>query len=219
MLIHLFALPMSEALAPLRATYVPHHRATNLTNTTNSTIPEARMWANITPSTDLTWTSCYGKKDLFCSRLIAPLDHDNSTDDRTVQLALVKLEVPNAKRTVFVNPGGPGSDPIGILLHSKYFFSSWRAAVGNDSDLVAIVPRGISFTLPAITCGDAQSYYDKAFIDGGHDVNHSNTTISHAWDSGVDLGARCRNSTYDLLPFVGTAHTARVNHRPNNFPS
>ncbi|KAF7512022.1 hypothetical protein GJ744_002735 [Endocarpon pusillum] len=172
-------------------------------------------FASITPSKTLAWVSCYGDSlaaelgPVSCARLIAPLDYLN-TSFGDVQLAIIKLGASNhtqTTRTVFVNPGGPGDDPIEFITDHGALL---RAQVGNDVDLVGIVPRGVGSTFPPITC-DAT---DLASAQRNRDITNSqpgytDKSLNESYAVGKSLELDCDLVTPSLIPYVGTVHVAK----------
>jgi len=53
------------------------------------TLPDSFNWNQIEPTSHLNYTTCYD--GLECSRLLVPLDWQNSTTDKQVTLAVARL--------------------------------------------------------------------------------------------------------------------------------
>lgn len=85
-----------------------------------------------------------------------------------------------------------------------------RAQVGNDTDLIGIVPRAVGSTFLPITC-DAT---DFAFTQRSKDITdpqpgYTNKSLGESYAVGEGLGLDCGLVTPDLIPYVGTVHVAK----------
>lgn len=85
-----------------------------------------------------------------------------------------------------------------------------RAQVGNDVDLVGIVPRGVGSTFPPITCdatdlASAQRYRDITDSQPGY----TDKSLNESYAVGGLLELDCDLVTPSLIPYVGTVHVAK----------
>lgn len=85
-----------------------------------------------------------------------------------------------------------------------------RAQVGNDTDVIAIVPRGVGSTFPPITCDASDSSASQRFRDiNDAQPGYANTSLSETYALGKALGLDRGSVTPNLIPYVGTMHVAR----------
>ena len=84
-----------------------------------------------------------------------------------------------------------------------------RAYIGNSSDLVVVVPRGVGSTFPAMTC-DANDFAgtQRALEEQNNLPGYFNRSLLESYTIGVDLGIDCGVATPDVIPYVGTVSTA-----------
>ena len=68
----------------------------------------------------LRWTPCHAEADprLECATFRVPLDHDRRSGP-TIELAVIRLPASDPARRIgslFLNPGGPGTSGVGMVL-------------------------------------------------------------------------------------------------------
>lgn len=85
-----------------------------------------------------------------------------------------------------------------------------RAQVGNDSDIIGVVPRGVGSTFPPITCDPV----DLVGVVRGQDITnalpgYSNTSLNEIYAAGESLGADCGVTAPNLIQHIGTMSVAR----------
>lgn len=89
-----------------------------------------------------------------------------------------------------------------------------RAQVGNDTDIVGVVPRAVGSTFPPVTCDatdDIAMRRSEAIVDA--QPGYHNASLSESYALGEALGLDCGLVTPDLVPYVGTVFVARdMNH-------
>jgi pimeloyl-ACP methyl ester carboxylesterase len=84
-----------------------------------------------------------------------------------------------------------------------------RAQVGNGSDIIAVVPRGVGSTFPPITCdtSDLASMRTLWEIQGTL-PGYTPRSSLESYTIGQNLGLDCGLVTPDLIPYVGTVYVA-----------
>lgn len=81
--------------------------------------------------------------------------------------------------------------------------------MGNDSDIVAIVPRAVGSTFPPITCDATDAASTRREWDiAGAQPGYANTSISESYAIGQGLGLDCALVTPQLIPYAGTFYVA-----------
>jgi pimeloyl-ACP methyl ester carboxylesterase len=84
-----------------------------------------------------------------------------------------------------------------------------RAQVGNESDIIAVIPRGVGSTFPPITCdaSDLASMRTLWEIQGTL-PGYTPRSSLESYTIGQNLGLDCGLVTPDLIPYVGTVYVA-----------
>lgn len=99
------------------------------------------------------WRPCYEELalDFECAIVPVPLDHDRPRG-RQIGLAVVRLPAtgaPEAARSLFLNPGGPGGSGVDFVTGVGPFADQvWGPEVRQRYDLVGVDPRGIARSTP-----------------------------------------------------------------------
>jgi len=103
------------------------------------------------------WQPCGDK--FFCTSIDAPLDHHNSSDPRTVSIAVVKMVAnppPGKERlgSIYINPGGPGGSgsrfaydagpAFQVLSGAQYVSAPGRGECMRMAGLLADLLRRLS---------------------------------------------------------------------------
>ena len=105
------------------------------------------------PVPRLRWTPCHAEADprLQCATFRVPLDHDRRSGP-TIELAVIRLPASDPARRIgslFLNPGGPGTSGVGMVLDAATDgAASFTAEVTARFDLVGFDPRGIHASTP-----------------------------------------------------------------------
>jgi pimeloyl-ACP methyl ester carboxylesterase len=169
----------------------------------------------ITPTPDLRWHACFD--DLECARLQVPLDWTNSSDPRTVAIAMTKIPAsvpetsPEWSGPLLLNPGGPGGSGVELALTIG---KALQGIVGTTHSVIGFDPRGVNNTTPATSCfPDDAARKIWNLRAGGRVVGYSGDN----YDLGVDyarsssLGAVCGASAAagSGADFAGTPNVAR----------
>ncbi|WP_189853551.1 alpha/beta hydrolase [Streptomyces omiyaensis] len=149
--------------------------------------PPAGLPAALTTGQHLRWSRCTAppaaRTGYECATMKSPLDH-RRPGGRTIDVALIRHKAtgPNSRRigSLVLNFGGPGVSGVsGLPTHLDQY-----KPLLDRYDLVSFDPRGVGATLP-VRCGKT------------------------ADDTGYEGADACAEHSGALLPYVGTARTAR----------
>ena len=151
----------------------------------------------------LRWSSCH--HGFQCTRLLVPFDYQRPAW-RRFSLPVIRLpatDPPARIGSLVVNPGGPGGSGVQYAFGARTQIS---AAVRARFDVVGFDPRGVGGSIPAISCLTGPQL-DKFFATSDTPVTAAQraTVVSQS-----KLFARgCEQHSGALLPYVGTANSAR----------
>ncbi|MEU4874753.1 alpha/beta hydrolase [Streptomyces sp. NPDC021608] len=149
--------------------------------------PPAGLPAALTTGQRLHWSGCASppaaRSGYDCATMKAPLDF-REPGGRTIDVALIRRKAtgPNARRigSLVLNFGGPGVSGVSGLPE---FLDQYEPLL-DRYDLVSFDPRGVGATLP-VRCGKT------------------------AQDTGYEGADACAEHSREILPYIGTSHTAR----------
>lgn len=96
----------------------------------------------------LQWAECVDRPVLDCTTLLVPMDYSNPGGE-TIEIAIARAraDVQTRRRTLLVNPGGPGAGGINTL-ELLVRFADIPSAVEQSHDFVSFDPRGIGNSTP-----------------------------------------------------------------------
>jgi len=148
----------------------------------------------------LAWKKC---RSFQCAQLSVPVDYAKPEGD-TVELAVLKApgRGSGAKRSLVVNPGGPGASGVQYAASADYVASS---AVRKAFDVVGFDPRGVGSSAP-ITCLDDRELDGFLAEDPTPDDLAEQRTLA---DGAKDFAAQCKANGGPLLAHVSTVEAAR----------
>ncbi|KAF7192163.1 putative hydrolase [Pseudocercospora fuligena] len=182
---------------------------------------------------DLHWEKCFPNStaarkgnEVTCARLNVPLDHEDPSNEQTMQLPILRVSPKYAdpRRTVFWNPGRPGADPTKSLA---YTFPSLQEYVGNHTTMIAISPRGVGYSTPHITCAQDDpglmsdskptmkdenleaEMWEMALPFDMLEADLGDASLLQTWATGRAYGMNCEATNGTLTQYVGTVHTAK----------
>ncbi|OAA50384.1 Peptidase S33 tripeptidyl aminopeptidase-lik [Metarhizium rileyi] len=180
-------------------------------------------WDSINPSTDLRYHDCFA--DFKCARLKLPLDWKNSTDPRTVSIAIVKLpaKVPDDDPTfggsIFTNPGGPGGSGVDFVVGRGRYLRDYVDLPGKKHyEIISFDPRGIENSRPLANCFPGSALTRDAWMletRGNGELDRGLATVSYGLALFDDYGRRCEKSNFDglnggdIFRYMGTPSVAR----------
>ena len=167
----------------------------------------------IKPSAELEWSPCLEGQE--CARLLLPLDYTNTSDTRTVAIALHRITAPTRgtsahRGAVFFNPGGPGGSGTFLTMAAGRLFG---IVVGKDYDVLGFDPRGVGASTPRVDCFEDEAEREIWGVQGGYrfvDASDDTLTMYRARERLV--GRRCEERTGGkdgIIRFVGTPSVAR----------
>ncbi|KAK0542172.1 hypothetical protein OC845_006739, partial [Tilletia horrida] len=96
-----------------------------------------------------------------CGYLDVPLDYTNSSDPRTARLAIVMYQAgkKKSKRTIVVNPGGPGGSGTSYVWRAGEILS--KNYTDHTYDVLGFDPRGVNMSTPHWSCYEHDAYRDR----------------------------------------------------------
>lgn len=146
---------------------------------------------------DLQPHPCYAG-NLTCITILAPLDHTNPEDNRTIPIEFAIHFATGEHRGVLLNfVGGPGQAGVSYIANGMEGFDS---TVREHFDIVYFDQRGTGPT-HGIECGKASAAYWQ--------FQWKPNQIDQMIDDAARYAADCvsESGRADILPYVGTAQT------------
>ncbi|KAI0430437.1 alpha/beta-hydrolase [Xylaria sp. FL1042] len=192
--------------------------------------PEHWSWGRAADrDTALAGDKYMGRGIYMCGYLDVPLDYTNQSEPRIARLAVTKFQVSGlaradsrvdsaanprpgskSKRTIVIEPGGPGGSGTSF---------AWRVAENvteclsdGQFDVLGWDPRGVNASLPAASCYPANAYRDRwSLLTGQYrEVSaRAEAQLELADAMNAALFQACWERNGDLGRFVSTAFVAR----------
>lgn len=149
---------------------------------------------------DVSWSSC---GDAKCAKVTVPVDYEDPAGE-TTKLSVKVIPAPGgaAKRSIFVNPGGPGGDATD---YADTMAGEFGDDVRKTFDIVGVDPRGVGNSTP-LQCMSDDDFL--AFTNTDPDPNNPEE-IAALRKSVVDLGTACEREGGKLAAHVSTEEAAR----------
>ncbi|KAJ4294006.1 hypothetical protein N0V90_007695 [Kalmusia sp. IMI 367209] len=165
---------------------------------------------SLVPSSGFRWTPCF---DHFtCTVLDVPLDYEDDSVGTTgiAFIRWVANSTTNATQDILVNPGGPGTSGVSLVLSG---LPAVQQIIGTDHNIIGFDPRGVNNSGPDLSCFPGQkgtfNLYDKEF---GYPTNVNDTkALKETWIEAGGFGDWCsqvhsnENSTAKYANTVATA--------------
>lgn len=148
----------------------------------------------------VSWSSCGSEK---CAWIKVPVDYAEP-DGATTRLRAVihPADGGKAKRSIFVNPGGPGGSAVDFAsTMADQFGSDVRAMY----DIVGVDPRGVAESSPLKCLPDKE--FDR-FVATDPDPDDA-AEITALRQSITDLGEACEQNSGELAAHVSTVEAAK----------
>lgn len=146
----------------------------------------------------IAWQQC-GR--FQCGTLTVPLDYTKPDGDK-ITLALRKLAVPNAKGTLFTNPGGPGGSGYDFVGQAADLLA---ANTRLQYDIVGWDPRGVARSNP-VQCLNGPDMDAFVALDGTPDDDGE---VDELIEGSRQFAHACQTNSAQLLPHLGTPNVAR----------
>ncbi len=146
------------------------------------------------------WSACGSEK---CAWITVPIDYDKP-DGATTRLRAVvhPAEGGKAKRSILVNPGGPGGSAIDF---ASTMASSFGGDVRKMYDIVGVDPRGVAESSP-LKCMSDKAFDAFTATDPDPDDDAEITALRK---SVTDLGEACEKNSGELAAHVSTVEVAK----------
>jgi pimeloyl-ACP methyl ester carboxylesterase len=148
---------------------------------------------------DLDWSDCKSAK---CAWVTVPIDYSKPGGATTRIRMTVYPATEESKRSIFVNPGGPGGSAIDFASTME---SSFGDDVRKDADVVGVDPRGVGLSTP-LTCLSDKDF--DAYAAGDPDPDDA-AEVRTLRESFTALGQACLDRSGDLAAHVSTVEVAR----------
>lgn len=148
----------------------------------------------------VSWSDC---GSAHCAWIRVPVDYEEPDGETTRLRAVVHpAKGGKAKRSILVNPGGPGGSAIQFASSMSSTFGS---AVTDEYDIVGVDPRGVGKSSP-LECLSDKNFDAFTATDPDPDDAAEITTLRK---SITDLGNACREHAGGLAAHVSTVEVAK----------
>ncbi|KAJ1307669.1 hypothetical protein OPQ81_001762 [Rhizoctonia solani] len=211
-------------MAPLLGSLILGAAAAAFVTTANAQhwpLPEG--YHRFAPRTEgFKWGRCSEKSTRECARFEVPLDWANHTAGKA-SLAVARYKATKQPKlgTMFVNPGGPGSSGVDLIMGGGAIQIS--EASGGQYDIVSWDPRGIGNSIPRADCfatgTEENLFWEGTIPRAGLEArgNFTDQVDIDAFYEQVDevdvlleeLGKRCVAYSPDTFQYIGTAAAVR----------
>jgi pimeloyl-ACP methyl ester carboxylesterase len=131
-----------------------------------------------------------------------PIDYSEPEGDTTRIRVAVHPATGESKRSIFVNPGGPGGSAVDFATQMS---TSFGDDVLEQADVVGVDPRGVGLSNP-LTCLSDSEFDEYAAGDPDPDDDRE---IRRLRQSQADLGQACLDNSGALAAHVSTVEVAR----------
>ncbi|MGK2877635.1 MAG: alpha/beta hydrolase [Solirubrobacterales bacterium] len=149
---------------------------------------------------DVSWTGCGSAR---CAWIKVPIDYDKPDGAATrLRVAVHPAEGGKAKRSILVNPGGPGGSAVDF---ASTMVSSFGSDVREMYDIVGVDPRGVGRSTPLKCLSDKK--FDS-FVATDPDPDDA-AEITALRDSITTLGEACEQNSGELAAHVSTVEVAK----------
>ncbi len=151
---------------------------------------------------------------LKCAMITVPMDYDNpAKGDLKIAVTRTAADNPPLRRgAIFFNPGGPGSDGLGLAVHFALKFKNLDAPnnviaaelqkMSDQYDLIDFSPRGVGASTQLICAGNEQLKPAFGFPYDLSDLNIRN----RLYNSQLKISACLKNP---ITPYINTEQTVR----------
>lgn len=147
----------------------------------------------------LTWSDC---GQAHCTWVKVPIDYAKPDGATTRLRVRVYPSAGESRRSLFVNPGGPGGSAVDFAATME---SAFGKSVRKVYDIVGVDPRGVAASSPLKCLSDKK--FD-AFTEVDADPDDA-AEIAALRQSVTDLGTACQDNVGELAAHVSTVEAAR----------
>lgn len=153
----------------------------------------------------LAWKPCGDAANVTCATVSVPRDYERP-QGATLSLFVAKSPATDPAHRIgslFVNPGGPGASVADSI---EALGADYLPALNARFDIIAMDPRGVGQSTPAIDCAanqESAGIYSQAF------TTPDNLDVFGLLAKDSRYVARCVQLNRDLLRDVSTANVAR----------
>lgn len=149
---------------------------------------------------DVSWSGC---GDAKCATIKVPVDYEDPDGEMTeLSVKVIPASGGAAKRSIFVNPGGPGGDATD---YADRMAGQFGRDVRKTYDIVGVDPRGVGDSSP-LECMSDEDF--SAFTNTDPDPNDP-AEVTALRKSVTDLGTACERDGGELAAHVSTEEAAR----------
>ncbi len=168
---------------------------------TNNILVETGVDAMVVPQAPLSWKACASTDRLECANILVPMDYADPTGD-SITLALFRFNRGGAarSRTLFMNPGGPGSPGFNFIKNIE-LFGDVSNTVRDTFDVVSFDPRGIGESTELV-CDQS-----SLFTQDNYPVNIEELEFTRT--KSIEFAQSCGESTGAYLQQVGSYNVVR----------
>jgi pimeloyl-ACP methyl ester carboxylesterase len=148
----------------------------------------------------LDWEDCDGDR---CTWVEVPVDYAKPDGETTrLRVRVIPSSSGDAKRSLFVNPGGPGGSAVD---YAGTVSTQVGTEVRETYDFVGVDPRGVGESTP-LECLSDEEFDAYVQIDPDPDDASEITAFR---ESLTELGQACLDNSGDLAAHVSTVEAAR----------
>ncbi|GKU21146.1 unnamed protein product [Fusarium langsethiae] len=152
------------------------------------------------------------QKGFDCARLEVPIDYTNSSNTKTFQLDLMRLNATKKPHngSVLFNPGGPGFSTLeNMLVNGPKLLS----ITGGQYDIIGFDTRGtgrtIPFNCPDTTAGENATDLNRRDFNTLPRLNTWELMKTLGWKSRGEIAESCWKANRETGQFYGTTAIAR----------
>lgn len=148
------------------------------------------------------WKTCEDSKEFECTKIIAPLDYENS-NGKTITLEAKRSKAENPIGTLFLNPGGPGGS--GMEFVETFYTYLASETVVNTYDIVGFDPRGVGKSSP-VKCLTDEELDEKRYESQPATDEES---VKESIVENNELAEKCEKTSGDIYKYINTISVAK----------
>lgn len=146
----------------------------------------------------LTWSECGAG---HCAWVEVPVDYADPGGE-TTRIRVKMRQGDGARRSLFVNPGGPGGSAIDF---ADTLFNRFSSDILDTYDIVGVDPRGVGESTPLECLSDAA--FDES--TAGDPDPDDEAEVRELREGFTAMGEACLKNSGDLAAHVSTVEVAR----------